>query len=697
MYHRGRLQNQFACSSGINQGDIMGTFAYCPLAQDIYSKSIEGTGAKLYAVVDDSTVISKDVNTLKTVLENFVRIGKPHGLLVNKNKTKLYTNGGADLSDVDVKSCNEITILGVPFSSQKKYTQKVIAGSITEFESMLTKLRDLPLQIALILMRLSALPSLNYLMRTVGYSNPHAFRKFKQADAKMRETLHNIVIDKGRHSSTVPPQSVKTQLYNRLYSQMALPLRSGGLALPQLLHNSFGATFSSILASDISTEQGTTARQKLLHANQALNEFTGSDMTLENRIAKIRELQKGTSRNGQAITRKITTIIRQQFVNPVLEREAFSTEQNPHATLQKFFATISSRKSCLTARNSSLLLSRIPTTNAMTLNDDSYLSFLHDRLGLSSIVSLEYDTCRHCQLIKEHNHVYHCVQTTNSRYMIRRHGFVQRTLKRHLDKAYITAMEPMLREQVSSQGSEEAKQHQRRADVLCFPPAPNDPGFNIDVAIVWPHQSQFKEQKEDSLPHLVEREKRKNSQYMHIPEQSFRCYPFIMDTYGNLGKQALERLNHLVARRRRDPAEMHRGATLLPTIIAELQATLHRAQCQMKVKAFGYATLANRRRIAERFVSSILDAGSSSVLVERKNTTAEQRPEAEQKVLAAVTTEEKTEETTSTQQLTPTIADVSSSQPIQTISTERNSPLATRTRSRTKSSRANNQPKPSSK
>jgi len=193
----------------------------------------------------------------------------------------------------------------------------------------------------------------------------------------------------------------------------------------------------------------------------------------------------------------------------------------------------------------------------------------------------------------------------------------------------------MLREQMDGLSNEEVKDTQKRADILCFPPTSTVPAFNIDVAIVWPHQAHFEQQNESSLPHLKGREKSKNSHYEQIPELSLHCYPyvsipFVIDTYGNLGEAAHERLKHLVSHRVQNPEDKRRGTTLLPNIIAELQAALHRAQYTMKVKAFHPATQTTQRRAAYRLVTSAVSSSSSVILAEGP-AIAEQRPELEQK------------------------------------------------------------------
>ena len=200
-------------AEGVRQGDPLGPFLYslCMIAKLLALKDINlGPHDSVVAYLDDGFVTSNSPDKLPEIFALFDRPDLD-GLTLNPTKTK-------KISLVDVVNGDaNFPILGSMVGTVEA-RRAFLRGKIDDLQPVLTRLRGLPHQEALLLLRLCFAPQLMHLLRTMDLSD-------LEEELEELDMLFQDQLDLLRFAAPTHPADEKAK---RVYS---LPLSVGGCGI----------------------------------------------------------------------------------------------------------------------------------------------------------------------------------------------------------------------------------------------------------------------------------------------------------------------------------------------------------------------------------------------------------------------------------------------------------------------------------
>jgi hypothetical protein len=199
-------------SQGVRQGDPLGSFLFSIGARpqlDSLRQRLPTSG--IVSFMDDVFVTSQEATLLDTIFENFPD-DHPSRLVLNRQKTRRF-----DLRNLDDLQQLGMPILGSmigPADARRAFLDGKVAKTILN----LRRLRHLPAQSALILLRMCIAPELTHLLRTVDCSD------LIPSLTRFDDEIHRLI----NHLRQGTPDTAADPIAQRITN---LPLSRGGLGL----------------------------------------------------------------------------------------------------------------------------------------------------------------------------------------------------------------------------------------------------------------------------------------------------------------------------------------------------------------------------------------------------------------------------------------------------------------------------------
>lgn len=244
MFDKGHFRGSLLSQEGVRQGDCLGTLLFSLSMQRIYQEYIANiAGVKGVAIADDFNIFGPPQAVFKA-FENLSRLSLNTGLRIRFDKCGLLWPRMSEVPEVVrtwatrrrvplALGCMET--LGAPVGADCKEVGEILSRKVESHQNFFENILHpkLPVQVALLLLRKSAIPAMGYLTRVVPPSRlaPHA----AAFDARVLRT----VVTKLDLPSPLPDVARDTLL---------LPIRLGGFGMRPVLTTSPTAYWSSLAA-----------------------------------------------------------------------------------------------------------------------------------------------------------------------------------------------------------------------------------------------------------------------------------------------------------------------------------------------------------------------------------------------------------------------------------------------------------------
>jgi hypothetical protein len=672
VYDGDRLCAQLQSSEGVRQGDPFAAFVFAFFVQPMYEAAIAGLpNAHAISIQDDLTLIGPQQDVFAAF--NKVReLAPQYGLTLRMDKCAVFIpeSVSSDNRSTIRGSCNALSLahsdrmesLGVMFGSSAAIDDHC-TKSLKRHEQFLAALRnrEMPVQIALLLLRFCAVPRLSYLARTV---DPNVFAAPGGAAELFDSMLWNCFAQLigSRDASSLPKEV-------RLQAQ--LPLSRGGLGLRSVKDLAPTAYFSSLASSlsDFIAEFQPADRgdESWIAQSQMARELECFWIYMQMQgiqqlapPAKVKKTASPHSRPAAAATAAAapstgtnsaplalarshpslslfassssipfaapassssscplsgpgaaTLLCREAAAHArllVASRRSPATHPTPavfrHAEQLQAIATkqredvnraaliaqsVARRQALLTATsvsNSAAFLSTLPTVAAYTLGDESMIQAVRHRLGLSAADALVPQVCVCGTFFAvDPDHYHSCVKLRSSSLTLRHNAIVNTLASLATEAGWHVTVEPndhlrpaptdvatvaptdataaaKLADGVSCSDEPESEHWNRHGDLLLLR---HGIKLYIDVSCTRPtNASSLSSQPavtHTPLVSTVVRAQQKMRKYTPIAQANgYTLLPFVVETYGGMGKEALRVLQYLAAHASDSPQQFLRHA-----------------------------------------------------------------------------------------------------------------------------------------
>jgi len=287
LYDRNGLHSQLESSEGVRQGDPFAAFAFALSVQPLYEKAIaDMPECHAVSIQDDLTLIGP-AEQVFAAYDRIVETSPSYHLTLRVEKCAVYLPDSLseELSRVEIiEQCttrqlahsNSLESLGVMLGNDSD-VQAHCEERIDALEQCFKTLRhpSMPVQVAFLLLRSCALPSLSFLTRT---TPPELLLPSAQRfDELVRSTFFHIM-------GLLPDRIAKSRIVSaeQLQTMISLPLKRGGMGLRPAERISASAYFAS--AASILPD--------FLRAFPAQSNRSYSDTELHQQLEACRSLMK---------------------------------------------------------------------------------------------------------------------------------------------------------------------------------------------------------------------------------------------------------------------------------------------------------------------------------------------------------------------------------------------------------------------
>jgi hypothetical protein len=199
--------------------------------------------------------------------------------------------------------------------------------------------------------------------------------------------------------------------------------------------------------------------------------------------------------------------------------------------------------SCM-CRPAGAWIEALPTSGALQLSDADFRVAMRHRLGLTQMPANAPGVRCTCGRIMQPNDADHAMTcTTQAGGKQLRHNIFSNTVRLISHRAGIaTSAEPVLRQLPGAQASANANRPDSRGDILLVLPS----GVTVaDVSVIHPAASTYVRAARTEGGAAAAREQAKRARYETADPGGYAFVPLVVETYGRLGKAAMELLNTL--------------------------------------------------------------------------------------------------------------------------------------------------------
>jgi hypothetical protein len=489
---------------GVRQGDPLGPALFAVGIQGILEDlNEEFPQVNIYANLDDITATG-DPEDLVALADRFSELAGCRGLVVNKSKSELFIPNGESppQGSEHLRVTSEgLRILGSPVGTPEyegrwclQYVQNLKKMMLTRTE------HSIPVQHRYILLKDSVIPALTHLWRTVPpWNREQAVHYF---DSGLREII-KLLLGASLYRDG-------DQIEN--CTQISLPLRHGGLGLLEGHMISFAAYVASTWEAGIIHDQET----RWMLVSRLYSQ--GVDISDDD----LRQL--APNRKQQ-----------QNFTHQIMRNRLNSVLQTANENMQ-------ARVKAATQKGAHDYLTALPSSSSKSFSDHQWRIAVRLRLGL---VISSRSVPRSCPLCKESvedagSHPFKCsyAELMNGRYD--RHNKLRDTLIGALSSwGFPVHREPFVKRGSNLRGDIEVVQ----TDGPCI----------LDVSVIHPTAIGTQQNLSPAAGTRI-RERVKENKYGQVcREMEKKLVPFVFQTYGGIGEQALTFLSELKNR----PASLH--------------------------------------------------------------------------------------------------------------------------------------------
>ena len=537
--HGNKVLAVLSSSEGVRQGDPLSSLLFALSVKKLYIRASEvDPTVRSVAIQDDVYFLGKPQSTLDCALE-LQRIAKPGGLQLQLHKcamvwmhsTPLPTSLTQQLSALGIPiNSTAIKLLGTPMGRDTKAVAAMIVDIAKEHEQLFLALNTgMPPQEGTLILRLCALPRMQYLCRTVPPSIME--EALKLFDALVERTLLSCL------------EINKSSLSDVAQNQLHLPIKLGGLGFRQQLQVSPGAFLASV---------GVAApRIKLLsnHFQLSLAPLWSDIQDARNRLASLITPSKedllppadaattigrylsfycSSASNVPSAANTAPATALQHLLSAIVDR---SSEKKMR---EKISAADLSRIVCLQQRGAGAWLTVPPLHRALRLSTDQFRVAIRLRLGLAPIDDMP-ESCLFCTKSGGRN-----LKADPSHFLSCRHKVTLGAVT-HRHNVLVDVLASIIRKHGNSAAKEPtylSRLDNKRVDLDVSMGLSR---FAIDVTVRHPTApSHFAKAAQGPLEVAKQAEVEKRDMYSNIrtSHPSFLVVPFVFETFGGIGSDA---------------------------------------------------------------------------------------------------------------------------------------------------------------
>lgn len=487
---------------GTRQGDpLSSAFFAIGIQRTLQMLQAQHPDTKVYAYLDDIYVAGKLEHTNQAGLGLREMVGDL-GLTFNISKSVICIPHGTDprlTQGMQWSATAEgIEVLGAPVGDAA-YEDAICMNKIREIRNLITVQTEetIPLQYRYLLLRLTCIPTLNYLLRTVPYrSRITATQAF--ADTTTEVACMLLGLDSRERNLPTGEKALQ---------QAALPLRFGGLGLT--------------LATDISVLAYTAS---IWESGSALEDDLISDAVCCLREARI-DIESGWL---------------EEPVKSKKQQQIFATQRMDGLFRDLLEALPIDAKSRLQAASqvgAADWLIALPTNPRKQLSDAEWRMMARLRLGLAVSPLPIPDVCRLCSKHTQGSidHAFTCSHGELASRRVDRHNAIRDSIAGSLT---YWGMSAKTEQKINTS-------MKKRSDVEILQP---EGICAVDVSVIHPSPLLHQQYIKPTYATLV-REREKINKYLALAKEAEKIFiPFVYQTYGGMGSKALDFLKELYDR-----------------------------------------------------------------------------------------------------------------------------------------------------
>lgn len=566
----GSLAGTIVSEEGSRQGDVIAPLLFCLCVRSLYDRvSKVGKDVTPIAFCDDLFLLGEPDQVVKCAIALKEESAKV-GLNMNMKKCKLlYFNKKEPIAEntldwlkqeqVKLYTCDDAAkpnaevakILGVPISVSSGMVShevvKIVQSHKYFFDSLLH--HDMPVMHAFILLRLSAIPRFNYLLRCIDPDT--VLEGAKLFDEMNRETaIKKMKIAK--------PDEVDVAA-----RRLQMPIKPIGAGLRSAVLVRHGAYLASQaqaaahlrrLTHSNGPEDGTLSSRSIAQALETFEPFSaksiGKDVKVGDSLPKLPSLfYKFFSENRPSHL--------QHRLTKVLDTVMLEKEKKTLSASQTVLVESASK------RGANLVLSAKPSSRNTTLRDAHTIFALRFHMMLPPSAVLPIKCACQIPLADQPYHHLHC-NDFGGQLTTRRHHMIVRWLAQQIRWAGGSAL---MEQSFDAPDMPEGSEGKLRIDIDAFLPACETKRIMIDVSIVDPVASRNLRLR--SATAVVEN--RKKDTYSRLCQQlDADLCPFVLETTGAMNEDSLHLLD-LISQSRKS------------TAIDNLVLVNHRRRMQMEL------------------------------------------------------------------------------------------------------------------
>ena len=500
----GKTWKRIFSSQGVKQGDALSSFLFALSMVDIFGDTMRKTKCLSAALQDDYYILGPADEVIKAwrILTN--GCGGPTGIEINGQKSmalvpdqktaRMFENEGLPTS------MTLMPALGAVLTRDENMASKWLAEeSKNKHDSMFEMLmdRNIPAQVAFLLLKMSMAPAVNFWLRT---NRPSRTQKMAgEFDHKMIKAAKTIL--------NIP------NLSNEARKQLVLPIDMGGFGLRSAAAAA-GPAWLSGIAQAMGACRSLTGR----------NEYPGGKF-----MEEIEDISKGIL-NMEMKThipidgRVFWDTFGEQPAQPGLQRDIMEgIIRKEHEKLMKRWEKEPrelARMVGLQNKESGLWLATMPTHVLLRMRDAAFQSAAKVRLGVPLVTGVEKCACG-MKLDGAPLHLLSCRQLVAT--MTLRHNRVLATLMTIAELGMITAKKEV---------TVDEKGRKRTDGMMVVKGIPT----MIDVSIICPTASTYVKAAKKAKGAALLREKQKEKKYeREVANAGMDFFPFVIESTGGFG------------------------------------------------------------------------------------------------------------------------------------------------------------------